>query len=286
MNFGGRASRSDYWWVVLTNFLIGFIFCIIALAVLYSSAASGLQQSLSEEKLGFHIITSLLPFWLISTIWGLVNLLPALAISVCRLRDAGYHWAFVLLGYLPGLLLVIPILNILAFLAILPCGIALIVLLAMPTKEQPIGTGYPNGGYSGVNPQAPGFQGQAQNFGQATNFSGVNAQQSAPSFQGQPQSFGQAGQPTDFKAQQPASVFQEQANQSQSFGQATQPSQEQAIPTAVFGDANSQVAQEPTVQEAVSQEQPVQQEAIQSQNAEDAPAEATAIESSESDKQE
>ena len=47
---------------------------------------------------------------------------PSLAVKVRRLRDAGLHWAFIFLHFVPM------------------GGIALLVLLAMPTKEVEIVT--------------------------------------------------------------------------------------------------------------------------------------------------
>ena len=69
------------------------------------------------------------------SIFGIATLVPNLAIIVRRLRDAGYRWAFIFLYADPMLLMWVPILNILAAVAMLPCSIALIVLLCMPTKE-------------------------------------------------------------------------------------------------------------------------------------------------------
>ena len=49
---------------------------------------------------------------------GLALLLPGLALTVRRLRDAGFHWALI-------------------FIVFIPLGsIVLLVLLAMPTKEE------------------------------------------------------------------------------------------------------------------------------------------------------
>ena len=72
------------------------------------------------------------------SIFGIATLVPNLAIIVRRLRDAGYHWAFIFLYAGPILLMWVPFLNILGALAMLPCSIALIVLLCMPTKVQPM----------------------------------------------------------------------------------------------------------------------------------------------------
>ncbi len=51
-------------------------------------------------------------------IFGLALFLPWLALTVRRLRDAGFHWALIFVGFIP-----------------MVGGIALLVLLAMPSKE-------------------------------------------------------------------------------------------------------------------------------------------------------
>ena len=48
-----------------------------------------------------------------------VLFLPWLALTVRRLRDAGFHWALIFVGFIP-----------------MVGGFALLVLLAMPTKEE------------------------------------------------------------------------------------------------------------------------------------------------------
>ena len=55
-------------------------------------------------------------------ILAIVLFTPSLAVKVRRLRDAGFHWAFIFLYFVPM------------------GGIALLVLLAMPTKEVEIVT--------------------------------------------------------------------------------------------------------------------------------------------------
>ena len=47
-----------------------------------------------------------------------VLFLPWIALTVRRLRDAGFHWALIFVGFIP-----------------MVGGIALLVLLAMPSKE-------------------------------------------------------------------------------------------------------------------------------------------------------
>ena len=176
------------------------------------------------------------------TIYGLATIVPHLAITVRRLRDAGFHWAFIFLGVGPTIASFIPVLNILAALVSLPCGIALIVLLCQASKPAQQVKGAPYG--------QPGFQGQQ--FGQAQQ-PVQNQQFAQPGFQGQQQptqnqQFGQVQQP----AQNPQ--FGQPVNQEQPFAQQQAPVQNQGFgqPQQPFGQ--NQVNQ-PTQPFAASQAQ-------------------------------
>ena len=141
-DFEGKSTRSDYWWSVLCNALITLPFVIIAFGAIMTAIFSAIQQAAYYEGgSGFDpsvfiagLGSTLFVFVLLS-LFGIATLIPNLAIIVRRLRDAGYHWAFIFLYVAPVLLMWVPLLNILAVLAMLPCSIALIVLLCMPTKE-------------------------------------------------------------------------------------------------------------------------------------------------------
>ncbi|EJP24718.1 DUF805 domain-containing protein [Streptococcus anginosus] len=145
-DFEGKSTRPEYWWSVLCNVLITLPFGMIAFGSILTAIFNIVQQAVYyREELGefdlsvfiaslgstFIIIILLSIFWI-------ATLIPNLAIIVRRLRDAGYHWAFIFLYAGPILLMWVPILNILAAVAMLPCSIALIVLLCMPTKVQPM----------------------------------------------------------------------------------------------------------------------------------------------------
>ena len=144
-DFEGKSTRSDYWWSVLCNALITLPFVIIAFGAIMTAIFSAIQQAAYYEGgSGFDpsvfiagLGSTLFVFVLLS-LFGIATLIPNLAIIVRRLRDAGYHWAFIFLYADPMLLMWVPILNILAAVAMLPCSIALIVLLCMPTKVQPM----------------------------------------------------------------------------------------------------------------------------------------------------
>jgi uncharacterized membrane protein YhaH (DUF805 family) len=69
--FGGRATRAEFWWFML-------------FATLVSSAlgAFNVTTPAGEVTLG----TSL------SSVWAIATLIPTLAVAVRRLRDAGRRW--------------------------------------------------------------------------------------------------------------------------------------------------------------------------------------------------
>ena len=111
--FTGRSTRSDYWWVWLGNFILSIPFWIIYFYTVFLSAVmASVDDSVSEATfmvLGLVVI--------IYAIFYLAILVPTLVLSVRRLRDAGFHWAFIFLRFVPM------------------GGIALLILHAMPTKE-------------------------------------------------------------------------------------------------------------------------------------------------------
>lgn len=246
-DFSGRSSRSDYWWVVLCNFLITLPFSLIALfgfliplfSEIYYAGLYDYEPDLSGAMAGAGLAVFIM---FLLTIYGLATIVPHLAITVRRLRDAGFHWAFIFLGVGPTIASFIPVLNILAALVSLPCGIALIVLLCQASKPAQQVKGAPYG--------QQGFQGQQ--FGQAQQ-PVQNQQFAQPGFQGQQQptqnqQFGQVQQPAQNQQ------FSQPASQEQPFAQQQAPVQnpEFAQPQQPFGQ--NQVNQ-PTQPFAASQAQ-------------------------------
>lgn len=106
VDFEGRSTRSEYWWVWLTNILL--------LIPLYSAYFNAIFSEGSEGA-----FLALGGLSIIYMIFGLALFLPWLALTVRRLRDAGFHWALIFVAFIP-----------------MVGGIALMVLLAMPTKEE------------------------------------------------------------------------------------------------------------------------------------------------------
>ncbi len=246
-DFSGRSSRSDYWWVVLCNFLITLPFSLIAFfgfliplfSEIYYAGLYDYEPDLSGAMAGAGLAAFIM---FLLAIYGLATIVPHLAITVRRLRDAGFHWAFIFLGVGPTIASFIPVLNILAALVSLPCGIALIVLLCQASKPAQQVKGAPYG--------QQGFQGQQ--FGQAQQ-PVQNQQFAQPGFQGQQQptqnqQFGQVQQPAQNQQ------FSQPVNQEQPFAQQQAPVQNQGFgqPQQPFGQ--NQVNQ-PTQPFAASQAQ-------------------------------
>ena len=246
-DFSGRSSRSDYWWVVLCHFLITLPFSFIAVfgfliplfSEVYYAGLYDYEPDLSGVTAGAGLAVFIM--FLLAIYW-VATIVPNLAIAVRRLRDAGFHWAFIFLTVGPSLASFIPVLNILAALVSLPCSIALIVLLCQASKPAQQVKGAPYG--------QQGFQGQQ--FGQAQQ-PVQNQQFAQPGFQGQQQptqnqQFGQVQQPA--QSQQ----FSQPASQEQPFAQQQAPVQNQGFgqPQQPFGQ--NQVNQ-PTQPFAASQAQ-------------------------------
>ena len=108
-DFTGRSTRSDFWWVWLLNSIL-----FLPLYIFWFQIALNDTEE-TDPILGVAIIS-------VYMILAIVLFTPSLAVKVRRLRDAGFHWAFIFLHFVPM------------------GGIALLVLLAMPSKEVEIVT--------------------------------------------------------------------------------------------------------------------------------------------------
>lgn len=121
-DFKGRSTRPDYWWVVLANLLVVLPFYILlwirlfsSLLVLFPYMAEDGSYTVSDEVIGAAFLQEFLsPFnifiLLLVIVYGLATFIPYLAITVRRLRDAGFHWAFIfvnLVPYVGGLILIV-----------------------------------------------------------------------------------------------------------------------------------------------------------------------------------
>ncbi|HLS62900.1 MAG TPA: DUF805 domain-containing protein [Ruania sp.] len=109
--FSGRASRSEYWWWTLAQFLALFVPVFLMIGV---AAATGTDPG-DGAAAGFFGL------WVIVVVLG--GLVPTIAVNVRRLHDIGQSGWLCLLVFIPSL-----------------GGIALLVLCALPS--QPVGNQY------------------------------------------------------------------------------------------------------------------------------------------------
>lgn len=98
--FSGRASRAEYWWFALFNFIVGTVILGLEFASLY---ANDVPQIVLYMGIGY-------------AIYVLAMLLPTLAVTIRRLHDTGHGWGIYLLSML------IPFLGILLFIYLVSKG--------------------------------------------------------------------------------------------------------------------------------------------------------------------
>lgn len=109
VDFTGRSTPSDYWFAYSAHVLILFAWYLL-LAVFERMAA----ETGSSDLFTISVILLLIFF-----AFGVAAILPGIAVTVRRLRDAGYNWAFIFIPLIP-----------------LVGGIIFIVLLCQPTKVE------------------------------------------------------------------------------------------------------------------------------------------------------
>lgn len=114
-DFKGRSTRKEFWCAYGIYLAIDVVLYIIMMLVGGISFANGTMDASGASAIGLVIYGLMM-------IFALASIIPILAISVRRLRDAGFQWWVLLVCYVGSCL----------------CGIgsiALIVLWCMPTKE-------------------------------------------------------------------------------------------------------------------------------------------------------
>lgn len=78
VNFGGRSRRSDYWYVVLMNAIIGFVGGLLSLIPVVGTVVAGILALLE-----------------------IASFIPMIALSVRRLQDTGRNGLLFLLNLIP-----------------------------------------------------------------------------------------------------------------------------------------------------------------------------------------
>ncbi len=124
LDFTGRSTRPDFWWVWIMN----NIFCIPLYIVYFQMILKNAEET--DPLSGVAILS-------LYIILFMVLFIPSLALKVRRLRDAGLHWAFIFFELFP----LLAILSGFIFLPVLSLdGVTLLILLALPTKELDVST--------------------------------------------------------------------------------------------------------------------------------------------------
>ena len=240
-NFSGVTSRRDYWLFVLAQFLI-----VMAWVLIMASTAA-----ISGDE------TAIYPIFFIIGIYWLACFIPSVAIQIRRLRDAGFHWGMIFLGFIPYV-----------------GGIIVTILYCMPTAYQPQnyqtggqygGSGQPyppqNGyGYAQpsqpVQPQARGQFGYAQPSQPAQPQSPGQSGYAQPSQPVQSQSPGQSGYV------QPSQPVQPQASGQSGYAQSSQPVQPQSPGQSGYAQPSQPAQPQATTQAGQAQpSQPAQPQA-------------------------
>ena len=91
VDFEGRSTRSDYWFVYLVNVLITFAYFLL------QAVFGGLAAATDSSFLAVISLILLLIFFA----YGIATVLPGLAITVRRLRDAGSNWLYIFIPLIP-----------------------------------------------------------------------------------------------------------------------------------------------------------------------------------------
>ena len=109
VDFEGRSTRSDYWFAYLANMLTVIAFYV--LLAIFGGIASATESSFLA------VISFIILF--IFFAFGIAAILPGIAVTVRRLRDAGYNWPYIFISLIPFVGIFI-----------------LIFLLCQPTEEE------------------------------------------------------------------------------------------------------------------------------------------------------
>ena len=97
VNFSGRATRSEYWWVYLFNNIVYMVLGILfAISGGSSLAAYDAYGDMSIAYMGAGAI-----FYILMMLYGLAVLLPSLSLMVRRLHDIGKSGTYILMGLIP-----------------------------------------------------------------------------------------------------------------------------------------------------------------------------------------
>ena len=88
-DFTGRSTPSDYWFAYSAHVLIFFVSYLLL----------AMFQRMAVDELS--LLTNEVIFLLIFFAYGIATVLPGIALTVRRLRDAGYNWPYIFIPLIP-----------------------------------------------------------------------------------------------------------------------------------------------------------------------------------------
>ena len=91
VDFTGRSTASDYWFAYSAHVLIFFAYYLLDAVFERMVSATG-----SMDVFTISVILLLIFF-----AYGVATVLPGIAITVRRLRDAGYNWPYIFIPLIP-----------------------------------------------------------------------------------------------------------------------------------------------------------------------------------------
>lgn len=100
VNFKGRATRSDYWWVVLWSVIFAVAFWIIYFITLITYSV----VSQNEEGAVVWALLLMIPYWIVC----LGIFIPSLSLMCRRFHDAGISSLWYIIPFISQIVLVFP----------------------------------------------------------------------------------------------------------------------------------------------------------------------------------
>ena len=91
VDFTGRSTPSDYWFAYSAHVLIFFAYYLLDAVFERMVSATG-----SMDVFTISVILLLIFF-----AYGIATVVPGLALTVRRLRDAGYNWPYIFIPLIP-----------------------------------------------------------------------------------------------------------------------------------------------------------------------------------------
>ena len=91
VDFTGRSTPSDYWFAFSAHVLIFFAYLLL----------DGVFERILSTTGSRAVFTISLYLLLIFFAYGVAAILPGLALTVRRLRDAGYNWPYIFIPLIP-----------------------------------------------------------------------------------------------------------------------------------------------------------------------------------------